>query len=640
LKILRISILIFFLVKTVEKDLKAEERKFVYLTAYYCVSETDKYFLTATETVTIEVEDTITNKIRTLTLKAAFLYGGKGVAMEGTGITADGYYIAYDTTSKGGTCQPLTEEIKKRYREEMGITNFDKFEGQGLPYPSKAKFLIVDAPRGAWNDKIKAWYSVAVDHKKPAFSKYIEGSLIFINKDNTISGTIPTTIKKEWCNYMPFKVEDTGSFTGKIAPKEQRLDVYVGERKEAFDKWRKTGDNRWALAILKKPSEVTQLSLQEAVNQNLVEIISKGKFFGDKLTFDSANTKEDIIIKVKKGDVFINKDPEKQNLVATRDLDVFIPKNRKLRLEGIWVACLDRYRDAPELGDKFDVTYNLEQWKSTSTQELSQLLNLIFQKELYENEIAQDAVWKITENLSPSYSETEDLLKEAGIDPKEDIFGFPHSFDNPNYLSTQTNLVVPLDLQTILPPSPPTNLKAKAIKFDEIELSWQIASKNVEGFKVERKRENDSFKQIALLKEKEITCYKDKELKPDTIYYYRVKAFNNSGDSLYSNEAKVKTPKLEPFDKESVYSYPNPFNPDKEATKIRISVEKESNVTIKIFDIAGNLIWQKDLKALPGITIVFWKGENQKGEKVASGIYLLKVKANGKVVIQKIAVIR
>jgi hypothetical protein len=616
-------------IKTTDR-LKAEERKFVFLTAYYTPSETDPFFNKATQTVTITISG------KPYTLKAAFLYGGYGVAMEGTGIAANGDYIHYD--GKGGECTRLTEEIKKRYRE-MGITSFEGFGNRGLPNPANATFSVVSYPLGAWNNKITKWYSVAVDIKKRAFPYKIEGSLIFINKDNTISGTIPTTIKKEWCNYMLFKVEDTGTFTEEIAPKEQRLDVYVGERKEAFDKWRETGDNRWALAILKKPSEVTQLSLQEAANQNLVEIISKGSYFGDKLTFDSAITNEDIIIKVKKGDVFINKDPEKQNLVATRDLDVFIPKDRKLRLEGIWVACLDGYRDIPKLGDKFDVTYNLDQWKGTSTQKLSQLLNLIFQKELYENRIAQNAIWKITENLSPSL-ETENLLREAGIDPKEDIFDFPHSFDNPNYLSTQTSLVIPSDLQTILPPKPPTNLKAKAIKFDEIELSWQIDSENVEGFKIERKRENDSYKEIALLKEKDIAYYKDKGLKSDTIYYYRVKAFNKSGDSLYSNEAKIKTPRLEPFDKESVYNYPNPFNPDKEVTYIRFSVKETSEVIIKILDIAGDLVWEKELKALPGITSIPWDGKNKNGKKVAAGVYILQVKANEKSVIKKIAVIR
>lgn len=97
---------------------------------------------------------------------------------------------------------------------------------------------------------------------------------------------------------------------------------------------------------------------------------------------------------------------------------------------------------------------------------------------------------------------------------------------------------------------------------------------------------------------------------------------------------------LEPFIKDTVYNYPNPFNPDKRATNIRFSVEKDSDVIIEIFDVAGDLVWKRELRAKPGKTTVSWDGKNEKGDKVANGVYIYQVRTNGKSVVKKIVVLR
>ncbi len=98
--------------------------------------------------------------------------------------------------------------------------------------------------------------------------------------------------------------------------------------------------------------------------------------------------------------------------------------------------------------------------------------------------------------------------------------------------------------------------------------------------------------------------------------------------------------KPEPLSKDTAYNYPNPFNPDKGATNIRFSVEKDSDVIIEIFDVAGDLIWKRELKAGPGETSVSWDGKNEKGDKVANGVYIYQVRTNGKSVVKKIVVLR
>ena len=85
----------------------------VYATAYHCVYNSE---LAGTQTITT----TISNK--TYTLKASFLFGGLGVAMQGTGKTApDGDYIKY--TGNAGPFVRLTGPNAGRNPEGKWIIN-------------------------------------------------------------------------------------------------------------------------------------------------------------------------------------------------------------------------------------------------------------------------------------------------------------------------------------------------------------------------------------------------------------------------------------------------------------------------------------------------------------------------------------
>ncbi|MEW6160222.1 MAG: fibronectin type III domain-containing protein [Verrucomicrobiota bacterium] len=94
------------------------------------------------------------------------------------------------------------------------------------------------------------------------------------------------------------------------------------------------------------------------------------------------------------------------------------------------------------------------------------------------------------------------------------------------------------------PPAAPTGLSATAKSFSQINLSWTDASSNENGFKLERKVASDSsFNTIATL-EANATSYQDTGLAANTEYVYRLRAFNNVGNSDYSNEARATTPSL------------------------------------------------------------------------------------------------
>ena len=89
-------------------------------------------------------------------------------------------------------------------------------------------------------------------------------------------------------------------------------------------------------------------------------------------------------------------------------------------------------------------------------------------------------------------------------------------------------------------PAAPTNLAAQAKGSSTIDLSWDDNSNNETGFEIEHKTGSGSFKPLATVRTN-VNTYEDNNLTASTIYIYRVRASNNSGNSLYSDEAPATT---------------------------------------------------------------------------------------------------
>jgi YVTN family beta-propeller protein len=89
-------------------------------------------------------------------------------------------------------------------------------------------------------------------------------------------------------------------------------------------------------------------------------------------------------------------------------------------------------------------------------------------------------------------------------------------------------------------PEAPSNIIATAVSTSQIDLSWTDNSDDEFGFKIERKRYGETFSQIDTVSAN-VTSYSDTELSTYSTYYYRVRAYNNAGNSNYSNETYATT---------------------------------------------------------------------------------------------------
>ncbi|MDD5756342.1 MAG: Ig-like domain-containing protein [bacterium] len=91
--------------------------------------------------------------------------------------------------------------------------------------------------------------------------------------------------------------------------------------------------------------------------------------------------------------------------------------------------------------------------------------------------------------------------------------------------------------------------------------------------------------------------------------------------------------------------YPNPFNPCKQNITIQYYLLNESEVTIAIYDLLGNLVktWEiptGEMNARSGLNQLSWDGRNGQGDTVANGGYILFVHSDGQKKKFKILVIK
>jgi hypothetical protein len=85
-------------------------------------------------------------------------------------------------------------------------------------------------------------------------------------------------------------------------------------------------------------------------------------------------------------------------------------------------------------------------------------------------------------------------------------------------------------------------------------------------------------------------------------------------------------------------NYPNPFNP---ATTVTYSVPGKCKVTLRIYDVSGKCIaCIVDRQQEKGSYAMEWNGKDEKGNSVASGIYICSLAAGNRTISRKMVLLR
>jgi len=174
-------------------------------------------------------------------------------------------------------------------------------------------------------------------------------------------------------------------------------------------------------------------------------------------------------------------------------------------------------------------------------------------------------------------------------------------------------------------------------------LNWTTATEiNNQGFEIERHTTTSNWEKIGFVpgfgttSEPKAYSYTDDNIVTGT-YIYRLKQVDYDGTSNYSNEVEVEVDFL-PSDYALFQNYPNPFNP---TTDVRFQVPETGDVTIRIYDMLGQLV----RTLYSGVTqrgtyTVQWNGLNDTGLQMSSGSYIYKMIAGDFVQSKKMQLLK
>jgi predicted phage tail protein len=98
---------------------------------------------------------------------------------------------------------------------------------------------------------------------------------------------------------------------------------------------------------------------------------------------------------------------------------------------------------------------------------------------------------------------------------------------------------------TPTPPAAPSNLDVSSAEYNRVTVAWRDNASNESGFKLERSDDGVAFAEIATLGA-DTSSYTDGSVNAGADYYYRVRAFNSTGTSGYSNNLNVRVPDAPP----------------------------------------------------------------------------------------------
>jgi hypothetical protein len=192
--------------------------------------------------------------------------------------------------------------------------------------------------------------------------------------------------------------------------------------------------------------------------------------------------------------------------------------------------------------------------------------------------------------------------------------------------------------------APPAPMNLVAFRFDpDVQLTWSAAAApDTRNYAVYR----DSQPGVATTPANLVGWSDDTFISdanpPVTDLFYRVAAFDVHGNQgPPSNEVAVSgvsgvEEAAGPTRLTVLFRGPNPSH---RGTALRIGLPTRSDVTAELFDLRGRRVHRQVVRDVaPGWRTLDFSGRNDRGELLASGVYLCRVAAGGKSVVQKVVV--
>jgi len=179
-----------------------------------------------------------------------------------------------------------------------------------------------------------------------------------------------------------------------------------------------------------------------------------------------------------------------------------------------------------------------------------------------------------------------------------------------------------------------------SVKESSVEITWQLAqgSEDVDFLILrenEKDRHMDELDPQGIQKESLSFRFADSEIDPGERYRYRIEYVDAGGRHILFESEYVGIPAL-PLT--LFQNQPNPFNP---STTIRYYLPEACRVKLDVFDVQGRLIATlADGQQKKGSHAVEWRGFDDSGVAVSSGIYFYRLTVGKNTLSRKMVLLR
>ncbi|MBN1899684.1 MAG: right-handed parallel beta-helix repeat-containing protein [Spirochaetes bacterium] len=174
-------------------------------------------------------------------------------------------------------------------------------------------------------------------------------------------------------------------------------------------------------------------------------------------------------------------------------------------------------------------------------------------------------------------------------------------------------------------PSGPQILTIRVMAYSNVEIVWRNMT-NESSYTLYRNTTPSTGSALILSGfSMNVTNYSDYPLKPETTYYYWIKAYNRLGESSFSPAFPVTTPSI--YYSLEFNIFPTAFHPATDGLAMIYLGEDKPEVSIKIYNIAGRVIKQWD--RVTGEKFIYWDGKDEKGQNIRSGMYIVHIRGEG-----------